>query len=238
MYIFQKGFNFAQDGPGNRLVYHLQRCNMQCPWCSNPEGMGENPKAKNYSVDELFDECYRSRMMFFKGGGVTFTGGEATLQADELLELLKRLHSAGINTAIETNGTSARLVDLLPYIDYVMMDFKHYDSEKLLEYTKVPIKNIKSNYEYMCKSGRQAHIRIPLIREFNAREPEKDAEGFARYFAELDTSNVVFEFLPYHEYGKDKWTEAYKIKDGFVDKATVEIFKKVFYNHGLKLIST
>ncbi len=24
MRIFQKGFNFAQDGPGNRLVYHLQ----------------------------------------------------------------------------------------------------------------------------------------------------------------------------------------------------------------------
>ena len=86
MYIFQKGFNFSQDGPGNRLVYHLQGCNMRCIWCSNPEGM-ESGKGKSYTGEELTRECVRSRMMFFGGGGVTFTGGEATLQHEELKEL-------------------------------------------------------------------------------------------------------------------------------------------------------
>ncbi len=37
--VFQKGFNYSQDGTGNRLVYHLQGCNMHCPWCANPEGL-------------------------------------------------------------------------------------------------------------------------------------------------------------------------------------------------------
>ena len=36
---FQKGFNYSQDGRGNRLIYHLQGCNLSCPWCANPEGM-------------------------------------------------------------------------------------------------------------------------------------------------------------------------------------------------------
>ncbi|MDO4518725.1 MAG: glycyl-radical enzyme activating protein [Eubacteriales bacterium] len=40
--VFQKGFNYSQDGRGNRLIFHLQGCNMHCPWCSNPEGMAMN----------------------------------------------------------------------------------------------------------------------------------------------------------------------------------------------------
>ena len=27
--VLQRGFNFSQDGPGNRLVYHLQGCTMR-----------------------------------------------------------------------------------------------------------------------------------------------------------------------------------------------------------------
>lgn len=43
MVLFQKGFNYAQDGQGNRLVYHLQGCNLSCPWCANPEGISTQP---------------------------------------------------------------------------------------------------------------------------------------------------------------------------------------------------
>ena len=95
MRIFQKGFNFSQDGPGNRLVYHLSGCNMRCIWCSNPEGMRADAGI-DYAVEELLDECIRSRMLFFSGGGVTFTGGEATVQYEELSRLLKMLKKAGI----------------------------------------------------------------------------------------------------------------------------------------------
>lgn len=54
--IFQKGFNYSQDGRGNRLIWHLQGCNMRCPWCSNPEGMP--PEGVLFTEKEwLFESC-------------------------------------------------------------------------------------------------------------------------------------------------------------------------------------
>lgn len=233
MHVFQKGFNFGQDGPGNRLVYHLQGCNMKCIWCSNPEGMNLNG-GKEYTSKEIFNECKQSKMMFFSGGGVTFTGGEATIQHEELLKLLKMLKDENINTCIETNGTSPKLSELLQHVDYLIMDFKHFDNGVLKQYTGVGNEVIKENFEKNCMEGRQQHIRIPLINGINTQNPE----GFADYFSKFDTGNTVFEFLPYHEYGKDKWTEEYKVKNGFITIETLDKFKEVFKNNNLKIIIT
>ena len=229
MRIFQKGFNFGQDGPGNRLVYHLSGCNMKCIWCSNPEGM--NPHGgTDVSVEEMLKECVSAKPMFFSGGGVTFTGGEATLQYSELLNLMKLLKKEGIHIAMETNGTSSRMKEFAEYVDYLIMDFKHYDSDILKTYTGLGNKNIKENFEYFCKIGRQLHIRIPVINGINSDKPEK----FAEYFSSFDAKNVVFEFLSYHEYGKEKWQSEYKIKNGFVSPEDIKKFNLVFKEYGLK----
>ena len=233
MKIFFKGFNYSQDGPGNRLVFHLQGCNMRCPWCSNPEGMSFDG-GHEYSTARIVNECLRSRAMFFGGGGVTFTGGEATMQAEELTEVLKSLKEHNIHTALETNGTSHRLPEIAEYVDYLMMDFKHYNDDAFKKYTGVGIDGVRRNFERLCKNGRFIHIRIPLINNVNADDPQKFAECFTGY----NTSNCVFEFLPYHEYGKEKWTEEYKITDGFVPAAVVAEFKRVFEEHNLKIINT
>lgn len=70
--VFQRGFNFSQDGPGNRLVFHLQGCNLRCPWCSNPEGLTMEG-GWVATPEALSEEAIRSRLMFFEGGGVTLT---------------------------------------------------------------------------------------------------------------------------------------------------------------------
>lgn len=233
MRIFYKGFNFSEDGPGNRLVYHLSGCNMRCIWCSNPDGLEKNV-GKEYSIEEILEEILSCRPMFFSGGGVTFTGGEATLQHDELLILLKKLKKEHIHTCIETNGTSKKLAELLNYIDYLIMDFKHYDSKILKKYTKVGNETIKENFEENCKNGIFQHIRIPLINGINTQSPSE----FAEYFSRFDTSNTVFEFLPYHEYGKEKWKTKYKVKDGFINKEILNKFVNTFKKYGLNIINT
>ena len=233
MRIFFKGFNFSQDGPGNRLVFHLQGCNMRCPWCSNPEGMSFDG-GNDYSPEDVIWEAVRCRTLFFAGGGVTFTGGEATMQYEELVKVLKELKNFGIHTAIETNGSSPHLKSIQEHVDYLIMDFKHYDDETFLKFTGVKIDWLKRNFEFLSEIGRQLHIRIPLINHFNADDPK----GFVQYFSTFNTENVVFEFLPYHEYGRDKWKSEYSVLDGFVSEKQIEEFKRVFKNYSLKVIET
>lgn len=233
MRIFQKGFNFGQDGPGNRLVYHLSGCNMKCIWCSNPEGM--NPHGgTDVSVAEMLKECVSAKPMFFSGGGVTFTGGEATLQYSELLNLMKLLKKEGIHIAMETNGTSSRMKEFAEYVDYLIMDFKHYDSKILKRYTGIGNEIIKENFEANCKNKIKQHIRIPLIKRINADNPQR----FAEYFSLHDTTYTVFEFLPYHEYGKEKWQTEYLVKDGFITKEILAEFKDIFKSNGLNIVET
>ena len=233
MRVFNKGFNFNQDGPGNRLVYHLSGCNMRCLWCANPEGFSSS-SGKQVTIEEIVRECISAKPMFFSNGGVTFTGGEATLYHAELLEVLKALKKEGIHTAIETNGSSPHLFEIQEHVDYLMMDFKHFDADAFAKFTGVGIDVLRKNFEELCSSGRQLHVRIPLINGVNA----DGGEEFAKYFSRFDTSNVTFELLPYHEYGKKKWKTEYAVKDGFVSREQIDTFKSIFLQNGLKIVNT
>ena len=205
--IFKKGFNYSQDGRGNRLVYHLFGCNLACPWCSNPEGLFYVDK-KSYvevSVDELVNEVISSKPLFFDGGGVTFTGGEPTLQFDDLKDALIKLKSVGINTCIENNGTSSRLFELFPFVDELIMDFKHYDNKVHTEIIGLDSSIIKKNIDLALEKHPDLLIRTVLISGFNTSDD--DLKGFIDFFKGKNTQNARFEFLPYHEYGKVKWTK-------------------------------
>ena len=234
MLVLQKGFNYSQDGPGNRLVYHLQGCNFACKWCSNADSIPrENPKAKERSGDDIFDEIMRSRMMFFDGGGVTFTGGEPTLQADELLQVLKRLKAVGINTAIETNGSSPKLCEMSEFIDYMIVDMKEPDDEIHKKYISHSNKTTVENLVKLSSCRSQLHVRIPMINHVNT-----DPEPFARLFSRMNMDNTVVEILAYHEYGKCKWTQEYTITDGFVTDEQISSFRKRLENDGIKFVTT
>ena len=240
LHIFQKGFNYSQDGPGNRLVYHLKGCNLKCPWCSNPEVINPN-NSLGYSmeVSEVLKEILRSAPMFFEGGGVTFTGGECTLQLPALIELFELLKKEGINTAIETNGTNKDLEKLFPFLDYLIMDLKHSDEKILKEVTGADLAVIKSNLLKAREQNKRLFLRIPLINTFNA--DEKTVNAFLEYFKEINYENLTVELLKYHEYGKDKWEQnglTYKFKDGFVTEEFRKAFEEKLKQINIKVIRT
>ena len=182
---FQKGFNYSQDGNGNRLVIHLQGCNLHCPWCSNPEGMALQGGTR-ISTEELLNEILSCRRLFFDGGGVTFTGGECTLQKEALTEILKGCRQNDIHTAIETNGTCPYEKALFDNVNLIITDFKHYNSKKLQEQAGL-VRDYQKNITDYLYSGKQILIRIVLINGFNAEA--NDAVAFAEFFKNIFTDN-------------------------------------------------
>ena len=238
--IFQKGFNYSQDGPGNRLILHLQGCNLHCPWCSNPEGLAMDG-GKAYSVDALVQEVLSCQMMFFDGGGVTLTGGEVTMQFEPVKELLTRLKAEGIHTAIETNGIHTHLPELYPLIDHLIMDCKHYDPEKHRLVTGISNSLTHRNIALAIEAGKYPALRIPLVGGFNASD--EDAHGFVKLFRELGLpGNGTVELLAYHEFGKEKYAKCgmeYTMTDAArITPETMKHFTQVLQDGGITVIRT
>lgn len=235
--MFQKGFNYSQDGPGNRLVLHLSGCSMQCPWCSNPEGKSHTA-GEAVPVDAVVQEVLSCRPMFFDGGGVTLTGGEVTEQFDAVKELLQKLKAEKISTCIETNGTSPRLPELFSLVDHLIMDCKHYDEGKHRAVLGIPLPTVRENLQKAA--SRQVAVRIPLIGGYNASKA--DAEKFADFFEALHLQNATMELLPYHEYGKDKYEKLgipYPMTENArVAPMQVKEFADILQSRGFTIIKT
>ncbi|MCL2508346.1 MAG: radical SAM protein [Oscillospiraceae bacterium] len=235
--IFQKGFNFSQDGPGNRLVYHLQGCNMRCPWCSNPEGLAPPRPDRGTDIRELLDESLRSSMMFFDGGGVTFTGGEATVQFEPLKALLVLLRDNGVNTALETNGCHPRLRELFPLVDFLIIDLKHPSDDVHRAVIGTGNEAVIQNIRLAAREREQMLVRIPLIGGFN--DSVECSQNFSYILSNLN--KIYVEVLRYHEYGRDKWVKcgmACTMENAHVSDETFKEFCGVLRARGLNLIST
>ena len=83
-------------------------------------------------------------------------------------------------------------------------------------------------------------VRIPLIPGFN--DSKEDAGYFAEYFERnINNKNVQFEFLAYHEFGKQKWEQCgmeYKMPNVRLATGTVKIFEDSMHEKGFVCVRT
>ena len=203
------------DGPGIRTTVFLKGCSLHCPWCSNPENLNPYPEeyikngkqgiyGKEYTVNEIFDEVMKDKDFYESNGGVTFSGGEALLQGEKILPLLKKLKEIGITTAIETClfGPTEKLELLLPYIDFFYVDMKIMDEKKCMEKLKGNLNLYKKNLELLC-SQKKIIIRIPVIGTYT--DDETNRKLIIEELQKYKNSILKIEMLKEHNLGKAKY---------------------------------
>ena len=161
---------------------------------------------QSYSAEELYQEIVKDKTFYdSSGGGVTFSGGEPFMQADFLIEMLKRCKSGGIHTAIETTGMAdtRKLLEALEYSDLIFFDVKHMDDREHKKLTGVSNQAILDNLAALSKRHSNIIVRIPVIPGLN--DSAENIRKTADYTAELSIS--ALELLQYHNLGESKYAQ-------------------------------
>ncbi len=196
------------DGPGLRFIVFLQGCNLKCKFCHNRDTWEIKNSGTPYSISDIIKKINRfSTYIRASNGGVTVSGGEPLIQAENLTILFKKLHDMQIHTALDTSGSfviTDKIKELLKYTDLVLLDIKHIDEKKAINLTGVSNKNELNFAKYLSDNNIPVWIRQVLIPGYT--DDEEDLKKLKQFISTLSNVERV-EILPYHDYGKFKWEE-------------------------------
>lgn len=191
------------DGPGLRLVVFMQGCNFRCAYCANPDTL-DISGGEDVSIDEIVRMAVSQKPFFGKRGGVTFSGGEPTLQAAGLLPLFARLKDEGIHICLDTNGSVAneQVRRLLELTDLVLLDVKEIDDSQHRWLTGCGNAATLSTADWLEEHGKEFWLRYVLVPGVTSK-PEH-LEALCRRFSGFEMLKRV-EILPYHTLGRHKY---------------------------------
>ena len=208
------------DGPGTRFVVFVQGCPMRCAYCHNPDTWEMNagtPMEPSYIIEQ-----YERNISFYKGGGITVTGGEPLMQVDFLVELFTLAKEKGIHTCIDTSGIAykttsnpewlAKLDKLMTLTDLVMLDIKHINPEKHKELTSQPNEGILAFAKYLDEKNVDMWIRHVVVPGITDDETFLYQLGY--FIGQLKNLKAL-DVLPYHTMGENKYEKLgmeYKLK--------------------------
>lgn len=208
------------DGPGVRFVVFVQGCPMRCAYCHNPDTWEMN--AGTLMEPSYIIEQYERNISFYKGGGITVTGGEPLMQVDFLVELFTLAKEKGIHTCIDSSGIAykpdanpewlAKLDKLMTLTDLVMLDIKHIDPQKHKELTSQPNDGILAFASYLDEKHVDMWIRHVVVPGITDDDTYLEKLG---YFIGQFNNLKALDVLPYHTMGESKYEKLgmeYKLK--------------------------
>ncbi len=180
-------------------------CADQCPSCSITL-LGDK-----WFPQDLVRELARDNAYFASsGGGVTLSGGEATLQHAFALQVFRELQAMGIHTALDTCGMCAPgvLEKLMPHVDLLLFDIKEMDGTRHKQFTGASnaaiLENLRQLPGLLEKNATCLWIRTPIIP--NATDRDDTIRAISAFICEHLGNHVSrWELCAFNPLGKDKY---------------------------------
>lgn len=182
-----------------------------------------------YSAQELADIIMKNSVFFENGGGVTFSGGEPTMQWEFINAVMDLLP---IHKAIQTCGycDTAKFQSVLQRVDFLFFDIKIADPQAHKLYTGKDNSLILENLQRVKDSGIPFVVRIPLIK--NVNDSLDNLEKTAALIEDAKNLERI-ELLPYSPLAAAKYEMTGQIYgQSFSSPDTVDV--SPFVKRGLK----
>jgi len=161
---------------------------------------------REWTAEALFAEVEKDGVFYeTSGGGVTFSGGEPTMQAEFVGAVARLCRRAGYPVALDTCGAAAweRFAALLPLVDLVLYDLKLYDRERHRASTGADNTLILENARRIAAAGVPMWIRTPIIPGHTA--DEDNVAALADFIAEALPTVQRWDLLAYTNLGQPKY---------------------------------
>ena len=228
------------DGPGIRSILFFQGCPLRCKYCHNRDTWNVKDGTE-YTAEELIDNVSRySSDWRSSGGGITASGGEATLQADFLAELFAIAKERDIHTCLDTSGfvDIEKIDKVLDNTDLVLLDIKHMNEEEAKNLTGVGIEKTLKLARHLDERNIPIWLRHVLVPGIT--DSEENLSQIGELAASLNNIDRL-EILPYHTMGVHKWENMgldYELKDvRDADADDVARAAEIIEKHGVKVFN-
>ena len=159
---------------------------------------------QSMTVEEVVAEVIKDELFYLNsGGGVTISGGEPLFQPEFTLALLEEFKNRELHIALDTCGFAEWeiLNRLVSYVDLMLFDVKHLDSDQHKLGTGVGNELIFENLMRIAEKRKRVWVRIPIVPGYN------DSEQYTCDLIEF-LSNMPVEkvsLLGYHEWSRSKY---------------------------------
>lgn len=203
------------DGPGLRLVVFLQGCPFRCLYCANPDTIDLKGESKETRPEEILEMAVSQKPFYGKRGGITFSGGEPTMQAEALAPLFRELKAQGIHICLDSNGGiwNRHVEELLGLTDLVLLDVKQINPERHRRLTGRSNEQTLRTAAWLEEHNRPFWLRYVLVPGYS--DAEEDIRQLGETLGDYQSIQRV-EILPYHRLGVHKYEAMgwdYRLKD-------------------------
>ena len=144
----------------SKMAWNEQKC-VSCDKCIQVCEKHSDPRAQHMTVQEIIDKISETAPFI---SGVTFSGGECTLQIEFLHDLINAINNMNLSTFVDTNGSTlfSKYPDFVKAVDKFILDIKSFSPWKHSVLTGEDNSNVLKNFKYLSERSKLYEVRTVI----------------------------------------------------------------------------